>query len=78
MSRAYYVSVLRSPGSFALALGPYWAHDEALAQVERVRAFVQRRDPWAHFYGFGTASLPGENAPRGRLNDVLGTEAVSA
>lgn len=69
-ARAYYVSVVNGRQR-GLLLGPYDSHAQALDNVERVRTFVVERKPEAHFYGFGTASTPADQARPGRLNGVM-------
>lgn len=77
--RRYYVSVIEHPdspkSSYVLALGPFSTHPEALARVDVVRTAVQDRyNPHgrAHWYGYGTASLPADDNTTGRLNAELG------
>ena len=53
----FYVSVMDGP-KFGLLLGPYEKHAETKTDVERGRRLANEADPWAAFYGFGTASLP--------------------
>ncbi len=67
----YYVSVLNG-GRSALLAGPWPRHEQALAQVEAVRAFACEVDPRGHWYAFGTARLP-EDSPAvpGKLNSGL-------
>lgn len=50
----YYVTV-RDAGKTGFLLGPYPTHDEALGNVEHGRELALKRDPFAHFYAFGTA-----------------------
>lgn len=64
---AYYVSVVDGQ-RFGLLLGPFEAHETALAHVEDVRAWVVERQPDAHWYGFGTSSVLADRAKPGKLN----------
>lgn len=60
-------------GRVAYLAGPLSSHADALAVLPSAREEAQRRDAWAVFYAFGTASItPVANPPRGRLNEVLG------
>lgn len=68
--RAFYVSVINGRQR-GLLLGPFPTHDAALDRVEDVRAWVIERKPEAHFYGFGTASVPSDRARPGSLNSHL-------
>mgnify|MGYP001582287252 CR=1 FL=1 len=52
---------------YAFLLGPYLTHCEALAQVEQGRGQAVEANPWAHFYSFGTASLPAGSPPPRRV-----------
>lgn len=49
----FYVTVVDGP-RVGFLLGPYDAHEEALANVARGRALANDADPRAAFYGFGT------------------------
>ena len=67
----YYVSVVDG-NLFALLLGPFNSHQEALNRVEEARAKAIELNPRAHFYNFGTVRMkPNFNKP-GRLNKLLG------
>lgn len=65
--RVFYVSVVNGR-RHGLLVGPFPTEAAARAQVGPTRTWVLDRDPWAWFYGFGTASLPAEEARPGRLN----------
>lgn len=68
----YYVSVIDGPKR-ALAFGPFVNdHGRALADVDRVRALAEERDPRAAFYAFGTCRSETDLGP-----GVLGTPALS-
>jgi hypothetical protein len=68
-ARRFYVSV-RDGERWGLLLGPFTLHQEALDRVDAVREACSKAGPRAHWYGFGTASLPAEDAATrpGRLN----------
>lgn len=58
----YYITV-RDGERVGLLRGPYYSHTEALADVPEFRARACEVDSWAHFYQFGTSSMPrGTNA----------------
>lgn len=83
--RRYYVSVIEHPdsqkSSHVMALGPFDTHPEAIARVGLVRdAVMNRYNPHgrAHWYGYGTASLPADDTTSGRLNDELGFAHLTA
>lgn len=42
----------------ALASGPYPTHAVALANVDRISKLVEKADPKAVFYAWGTCKLP--------------------
>lgn len=67
----YYVSVVdgRKRG---LLVGPYVDHAYALAAVDRVKRWVQEREPMAAFYGFGTAKVEAATLPTGTLTARVG------
>lgn len=77
--RVFYVSVINGKRR-GLLRGPFSTHEEALDLVETVRAWVIKRDEWAHFYGFGTASIAGTcgSAPPGRLNAAMAEDETVA
>lgn len=67
----YYVSVLDG-SRYALALGPFETHAEALAEVKAVQAYCNEKSDRAWFYGYGTCRLlKEEEAPAGKLNSDL-------
>ena len=75
---SYYVSVIDAD-RFALALGPYDRHADALANVERVSRYVHEHDSKAVWYGFGTCRI-GDTFPceqRGKLNERMGMTATA-
>lgn len=80
----YYVSVIEDPGAgkksdAVLALGPLLTHPEALARVDRVRAFVlDHYNPGgaAHWYGYGTVAMPATFDRPGKLNDQFDHDGV--
>lgn len=66
-SRHFYVSVIDND-RYGLLLGPFDLHSQALNLVSVVRDRVQQLDSRAHWYGFGTCSLPKEIDRQGTLN----------
>ncbi|MEA2573350.1 MAG: hypothetical protein QOH93_648 [Chloroflexia bacterium] len=52
----FYVSLRNGSKRYALLLGPYETHEEAVANVERGKRMARESDMWADFYAFGTAS----------------------
>ncbi|MGY5634217.1 hypothetical protein ACW7N6_38400 [Streptomyces sp. UC1A3] len=77
-TEGFYVTV-RDGAKVGFLLGPYATHDEALANVDRAREEVMRRDPFGcSFWGFGTAKAtakPGRELKPGKLNDAIGQTA---
>jgi len=75
----FYVSVrdrIANDGSrdrYAIALGPFRTHAEALDQVEAVRTKAEEVDPRAWFYGYGTCKLA-DGSRLGILNKVMNFE----
>lgn len=67
-TRHFYVSVIDND-RYGLLLGPFDLHSQALSLVSVVRDRVQQLDPRAHWYAFGTCSLPKEIDRQGTLND---------
>lgn len=70
---AYYVTVIDG-GRFALALGPFDRHAEALAHVDAVRGYCHAYDnktrSW--FWAYGTSRMErADDNPTGTLNPVL-------
>ena len=61
----YYASIIDG-NSYALALGPYPTHQDALHAVPIARALCNH-DHRAHFWAFGTCRLESD-AGRGALN----------
>lgn len=80
---AYYASVIEDPqrgpdSRMVLAAGPFPTHQEALAQVDRVRtAVLERWNPngRAHWYGYGTVAVKAGYDRPGKLNAELGLAA---
>lgn len=66
----YFASVVDA-GRTGLLAGPFATHPEALAVVPTVRALAERRDPWSHFYAFGTVAMPAGCEATGLFNDQL-------
>lgn len=52
----FYVSVVDGDRK-ALVAGPFKTHEEALAAVPVEREAWYAKDPWTHFYGWGTACV---------------------
>lgn len=69
--RDYYVSVIDGARRSLLA-GPYPTHTAALAAVDATNRIACDIDPRAHWYAFGTASLPAGSGRVGTLNARLG------
>lgn len=75
----YYVSVAvfncnaGPPAKFALALGPFATHQEALDKVADVKAYVSPSDSFCE-YSYGTCKS--ETAKPGKLNAELGYTTV--
>lgn len=55
--KEFYVTVIDGE-RYGFLLGPYPSHAEAKSNVDRGRAEACKANSRAHFYGFGTASLP--------------------
>jgi len=71
---AYYVSV-RDGVRYALLLGPFTTHAEALARVDEVASYAFTIDPKNYFYAYGTCRLPDDDSVpirAGKFNDVFG------
>jgi hypothetical protein len=76
----FYVSVIDGSRS-GMLLGPYPSQPEASNHVDRARRAADKIDPWAGFYGFGTAKLtmkPGYELPEGKLNSRIGLHPDTA
>lgn len=67
----FYVSVVNG-SRVGLVAGPFATHEEALLMVGPSRALVEKIDPWAHFYAFGTVSKAAPFATPGTRNEALG------
>lgn len=67
----YYVSVADA-GRVGLLAGPFDSHPEALEQVEPARRVAGERNPWSHFYAFGTVAVLTDSPRAGLLNGELG------
>lgn len=60
----FYVTV-RDAGRTGFLLGPFADHTEAIANIERGKGLAEQHDVWAHFYSYGTASVPsGDKQPK--------------
>lgn len=70
----YYVSAVEGK-RYAVLLGPYATHAEALELVDVGRLEAVARDPRAIWWAFGTCRLPPDhpNPPRGVLHAHLAT-----
>lgn len=78
-AHAHYVSVINGKRS-GLLLGPYPSRRDAEAHVDTARELAERIDPFAAFYGFGTARVtlrPGATAQPGRLNGYATRHGVA-
>jgi len=74
----YYVSVMDG-SKWALLLGPFGEHDEALAWVDRARELALARynpEGRAHWYGYGTVAMAAGYTKPGMLNKQLGREGA--
>lgn len=71
----YYVSAIKDghQGLYALLLGPFSQHQQALDQVDAVNTMACKLDPRAHWYSYGTCRLPiGDAAAKpGKLNEFM-------
>ena len=66
----YYVSI-KDAGKFAVVVGPFQTHQEALNMVEPAITAGHEADPKSWFYAWGTCKM--ENGHRdGGLNKKLG------
>jgi len=63
----YYVSIIDGT-QYALALGPYPTHQDALNNVATAKALCAN-DPRSHWWGFGTCRTD-TNAGRGALHGI--------
>lgn len=70
----YYVSATEGR-RYALLLGPYATHQEAIDTVDLARLECTARDPRAVWWAYGTSRLPLDhpNPPRGHLHAHLTT-----
>lgn len=70
----YYVTARREDGRFAMLVGPLESHRAALDLVRVASELVIDEDRSGIWYSYGTARLPEDfqNAPKGKLNDMLG------
>lgn len=68
----YYVSALEGR-RFALLLGPYPTHAEALGFVDAARLCAVALDPRAVWWAYGTCRLPEDHPepPQGHMNRLL-------
>lgn len=72
--KGYYVTVIRGK-RVGWLLGPFDAHEDALAKVDLARTMACRIDPWCDFDAFGTTRLErpeGRILPPGKLNGLIG------
>ena len=71
-TRVFYVTV-RNDSRHGWLAGPFETHQEALDTVPAAKVLAMKADPMAHFYGFGSASLPREleKLPKGVFNEKL-------
>ena len=60
----------RDSRRYALLLGPFATHHEALARVELGRRLAHEVDSRSHFYFFGTAKVTGSDLRPGVLNEL--------
>jgi len=67
------VSTIRDRSSYALLLGPFDTHREALGHVRAVTDFTNERKPESHWWLFGTCRVdPAEGSlPGGILNGLV-------
>lgn len=75
----YYVT-LRRDARWALLLGPYPTHREALERVPDGRRLAEAADPWTAFDAVGTAALRPDadgRLPAGKLNAALAAELAA-
>lgn len=70
-AREYFVSAIDDARTSLLA-GPFPTHGAALALVQTANDVACGIDPRAHWYAFGTCSLPAGSGRRGVLNGRLG------
>ena len=71
-TRIFYVTV-RNGTLHGWLAGPFKTHQEALDALPKAKSLAMDADPMAHFYEFGTASLPCdlEKLPKGQFNGRL-------
>lgn len=69
-AKDYFVSVVNGD-QYILALGPWLDHESALARVEEFRTWACEYDSRAHWYAYGTCSLPLWSGEHGRWNETL-------
>ena len=69
--RWFYVSVVDA-GRRGLLAGPFDNHAAALDLVDAARALAIAKNPWAHFYAFGTVGVSDPDSRRGVFNAELG------
>jgi hypothetical protein len=61
--RLYFVSMINGTRNGYL-LGPYNTYQEASANVDRGRGMAIANDSFAHFYSYGTCSIPADDLQR--------------
>lgn len=67
----FFVSAIRGENSYALLLGPYDSHSEALERVPAATSYVTERVPDAHWWSFGTCRVSADTTRKGALNGLL-------
>lgn len=65
-----YVTVRSGTRTGAL-VGPFATRQEAEGYLQPAIDAARRVDPWAHFFDYGTAHIPGYAKP-GSLNELVG------
>lgn len=63
----YYASAVDTGRPYVLVSGPYADHATALGFVSRARSLVEKHDPRAVWYRFGTCRLPEDSDGRPAL-----------
>lgn len=66
----YYVSAIDGE-KFALMLGPFETHEQALAKVEECRNLAYDLHPASHWWLWGTCRKD-DGAKLGRMNETMG------
>lgn len=68
-----YVTV-RNGARTGVLVGPFATRPQAEGYLQSAIDAARDIDPWAHFFDFGTARIPGYTRP-GRLNARVGYDA---